>query len=132
MTGDNDSYDLSLAAATLRSNSSDVHILLKALCDELADSLGDRLHIQRAGGRLHKSDAIASVQIAIGGNQYEAAVDGAALRCTVGHISGGIRIRSESVGVDQWLVKLLEALKDEATHSESARQALENIVIGGH
>lgn len=132
MTGDDDSYDLSLAAATLRSNSSDVHILLKALCDELADSLGERLRIERAGGRLHKSDAIASVQIAIGGNQYDAAVDGAALRCTVGHISGGIRIRSESVDVDQWLVRLLEALKDEATHSESARQALENIVIGGH
>lgn len=132
MTGDDDSYDLSLAAASLRSNSSDVHILLKALCDELSDTLGERLRIQKAGGRLRKSDTIASVQISIGGNQFEATVDGPVLQCSVGHVSGGIRIRSEALDVDQWIVKLLEALKAEATHSESARQALENIVIGGH
>ncbi|MGA7834498.1 MAG: hypothetical protein WCA31_04770 [Acidimicrobiales bacterium] len=132
MTLDDDSYDFGMAAASLRSNVSDVHILLKALCDELTDALGDRLQIQRAGGRLHKSDTIAAVQIALGGNQFEATVDGAVLRCTVGHVSGGIRIRSESVDVDQWIVKLLQALKAEASHSDSARRALENIVIGGH
>jgi hypothetical protein len=132
MTADDASYDLSLAAATLRSNSGDVHALLKALADELSDTLGERLHIQRAGGRFHKSDDITSVQIALDGNQFEANVEGPALRCSVGHVSGGIRIRNETVDIDQWIVKLLEALKAEATHSESARQALENIVIGGH
>ena len=132
MTGDDASYDLSLAAATLRSNSGDTHALLKALCDELSDTLGERLRIQRAGGRFHKSDAISSVQIDLDGNQFEANVEGPVLRCSVGHFSGGIRIRSESVDIEQWILKLLEALKAEATHSESARQALENIVIGGH
>jgi hypothetical protein len=132
MSFSDDSDELRLAAASLRSNSSDVHILLKALCDELADTLGDRLRVQRAGGRFHKSDAISSVSIALGGSQFEAAVDGAALRCQVGHVSGGIRIRSESVDVDQWILRLLQALKEEAAHSDSARQALENIVIGGH
>ncbi|HWD96076.1 MAG TPA: hypothetical protein VG246_06630 [Acidimicrobiales bacterium] len=132
MTGDDASYDLSLAAATLRSNSGDTNTLLKALCDELSDTLGERLHIQRAGSRFHKSDAISSVQIALDGNQFEANVEGPVLRCSVGRVSGGIRIRNETVEIDQWIVKLLEALKAEATHSESARQALENIVIGGH
>jgi hypothetical protein len=132
MTADDASYDLSLAAATLRSNNGDVHALLTALCDELSDTLGERLDIQRAGGRFHKSDAISSVKIVLDGNQFEANVDGPALRCSVGHFSGGIRIRSESVDIEQWIVKLLEALKAEAAHSESARQALENIVIGGH
>jgi hypothetical protein len=106
--------------------------LLKALCDELSDTLGERLHIERAGGRFHKSDAISSVTISIAGSQFEAVVDGAALQCHVGHVSGGIRIRSETVDIDQWILRLLEALKDEAAHSDSARQALENIVIGGN
>jgi hypothetical protein len=132
MTADDASYDLSLAAATLRSNSGDVHALLKALCDELSDTLGERLHVQRSGGKFHKSDAISSLQIALDGNQFEATIDGPVLRCSVGHVSGGIRIRNETVDIDQWILKLLEALKAEATHSESARQALENIVIGGH
>jgi hypothetical protein len=132
MTFADDSDDLRMAAASLRSNSSDVHILLKALCDELSDTLGERLHIERAGGRFHKSDAISSVTISIAGSQFEAVVDGAALQCHVGHVSGGIRIRSETVDIDQWILRLLEALKDEAAHSDSARQALENIVIGGN
>lgn len=132
MAPDDDSYDLNLAAASLRSNSSDVQILVKGLYEELAGSLGERLRVERAGGRLHKSDAIASMQIILGANQFEANVDGAALRCAIGHVSGGIRIRSESVDVEEWLVRLLEALKVEAGHSDAARQALENIVIGGH
>lgn len=132
MTFADDSDDLRMAAASLRSNSSDVHILLKALCDELSETLGERLHIERAGGRFHKSDAISSVTISIAGSQFEAVVDGAALQCHVGHVSGGIRIRSETVDIDQWILRLLEALKDEAAHSDSARRALENIVIGGN
>ncbi|MGH3732790.1 MAG: hypothetical protein ACRDVC_05350 [Acidimicrobiales bacterium] len=132
MSFEDDSDDLRMAAASLRSNSSDVHILLKALCDELSDTLGDRLRIERTGGRFHKSEEISSLSIALAGSQFDAAVDGAALQCHVGHVSGGIRIRSEAVDVDQWILRLLEALKDEAAHSESARQALENIVIGGN
>jgi hypothetical protein len=127
-----DSCDLSLAAATLRSNSADVHALLKALCAELSDTLGERLRTQRGGGRLRKSDAISSVTITMANNQFEAVVDGAVLRCTVGHFSGGIRIRSESVDMDEWITRLLQSLQAEAAHSDAARQALENIVIGGH
>ncbi len=127
-----DSFDLNLAAATLRSNSTDVHILLKALSSELSGSLGERLQVEHAGGRFRKSDVIARVIIAMGSETFEAVTDGPVLRCSVGHSSGGIRIRSETVDVDQWIVRLLGALQLEAAHSESARQALENIVIGGN
>ena len=59
-------------------------------------------------------------------------VDGAVLRCTIGHSSGGIRIRSEKVDMDTWLNRLLTVLKAEAANSQAVRQALENIVIGGN
>jgi hypothetical protein len=132
MTLDDSSYDLNMAAASLRSNSADVHMLLKALSDELSDTLGDRLVAQRGGGRLRKSPEISSLRITLGGNQFEAVVEGSSLRCILGHFSGGIRIRSETLDVNEWIVKLLQALNGEAAHSESARLALENIVIGGH
>jgi hypothetical protein len=127
-----DSFDLTLAAATLRSNSTDVHILLKALSSELSGTLGERLQVEHAGGRFHKSDVISRVFISMGNETFEAAIEGPVLRCSVGHSSGGIRIRSETVDVDEWIVRLLGALQLEAAHSESARQALENIVIGGN
>jgi len=127
-----DSFDLNMAAATLRSNSTDVRILLKALTSELSTTLGERLEVEHAGGRFHKSDAISRVLITMGNEAFEAVIDGPTLRCSVAHSSGGIRIRSETVGVDEWIVRLLSALQVEAAHSESARQALENIVIGGN
>ncbi|MHB1210149.1 MAG: hypothetical protein ACYC1I_10670 [Acidimicrobiales bacterium] len=131
MQDDDSSLDLNVAAATLRANSTDVHILLKALCDELAPVLDSRLKIERASGLLRRSNTITSVQIVMSNDLFEATLDGASVRCSVGHVSGGIRIRNEVVSMDGWLVKLLGALKDEAAHSDAARQALEHIVIGG-
>ncbi len=126
-----DSMDLELAAASLRADGSDVRILVKVLADQLSDALGTRLQVRRAGGRFRKSDEVRSLAINMGDDQFDAEVDGDVLRCTVGHSSGGIRIRSEKVSVDLWLARLLGALKVEADHSQAVRQALESMVIGG-
>jgi hypothetical protein len=126
------SFDLDLAAAQLRANSSDVRILVKVLVDQLSDALGSRLKVERTGGRFRKSDDIKSLTITMEDDQFGAVVDEPALRCTIGHSSGGIRIRSERVDLDTWLARLLTVLKAEAEHSQAVRQALENIVIGGN
>ena len=125
------SFDLSMAVSQLASNSTDLRIMLKLLVAQLSDALGNRISVERAG-RFRKSDEIKSVRITLGDDTLEAGVEGGTVRCTIGHSSGGIRIRSESVDIDQWILRLLEALKEEAAHSDSARRALENIVIGGN
>ena len=131
MTDLGDSFDLELAAAQLRADSSDVRILLTVLVEQLSEALGPRLSVQRAGGRFRRSDEIRALTITLGDDQFDAVVDGAVLRCSVGHSSGGIRIRSEKVDLETWLNRLLAVLKAEADHSQAVRQALENIVIGG-
>ena len=130
-TGGEDAFDLDMAAASLQANSVDVPMMLKLLVNELSDVLGKRLEVERGGGLLRRSDAIKAVQIAMGEDQLRAEVDGATVRCTIGHSSGGIRIRSSQVDMDEWLRHLLAGLRAEAAHSDRARQALENIVIGG-
>jgi hypothetical protein len=67
----------------------------------------------------------------VGDDVLRAEVAGGTVRCSVGHSSGGIRIRTEAVAMDDWLRRLLLALRDEATRSEAARNALERIMIGG-
>ncbi len=126
-----DSMDLELAAASLRADGTDVRILVKALADQLTEALGSRLEVKRSGGRFRKSDDIRSIRITLNEDQFDAEVDGSTLRCTIGHSSGGIRIRSEKVGVDDWLARLLAVLNAEAAHSQAVRQALESMVIGG-
>ena len=123
-------FDLSMAVSQLASNSTDLRIMLKLLVSQLAGVLGDRIVVERAG-RFRKSDEIKSVRITLGDDSLEALVDGASVRCSIGHSSGGIRIRSEQVGMDVWLTRLLATLQSEAAHSEQTRLALENIVIGG-
>jgi hypothetical protein len=126
-----ESFDLELAAASLRADRSDVRILVKALADKLAGALGPRLEVKRSGGRFRKSDEIRSIRISLDDDLFDAEVDGTSLRCTVGHTSGGIRIRSERVDVDAWLARLLAVLRAEADHSQAVRLALESMVIGG-
>jgi hypothetical protein len=123
-------FDLSMAVSQLASNSTDLRIMLKLLVAQLSDALGDRIAVERAG-RFRKSDEIKLVRITLGDDTLEAAVEGGTVRCTIGHSSGGIRIRSEQVGMDAWLTRLLTTLQTEAAHSEQTRVALENIVIGG-
>ena len=126
-----DAFDLDMAAAALRANSTDVPMMLKLLVGQLGDVLGSRLVVERAGGRLHKSEEIKSVQVSMGDDDLRADIEGGTVRCTVGHSSGGIRIRSTQVPMDEWLQRLLRGLQAEAAHSEKARLALERIVIGG-
>jgi hypothetical protein len=128
--GTDASFDLNMAVAQLASNSTDLHLMLKLLVAQLSDALGDRIVVERAG-RFRKSDEIKSVRILLGDDTLEATVEGGTVRCNIGHSSGGIRIRSEKVGIDAWLTRLLSTLQAEAANSEQTRLALENIVIGG-
>ncbi len=119
-----------MAVSQLASDRTDMRIMLKLLVSQVAGVLGDRVVVERAG-RFRKSDEIKSVRVTFGDDTLEAVVEGASVRCSIGHSSGGIRIRSEQVGLDVWLTRLLTTLQSEAAHSEQARLALENIVIGG-
>lgn len=130
-TGPDDAYDLDMATSSLLSNSGDVALLLQALAKQLSEGFGDRLTVEHEGGRFRKSDKIRSLDVDLGTDAFRAEVDKGHIACTVAHMSGGIRIRSEQVGMDLWVRRLLEALKTEADHSQTARLALENIIIGG-
>jgi hypothetical protein len=124
-------FNLDLAVSALASNSTDVRIMMKVLVNELAQTLGSRLVVERRGSRLRKSEEIKTVQVALGNDVLQADIDGASVRCTIGHSSGGIRIRSEQVDMNTWLKRLLSALQVEAAQSETTRLALENLMIGG-
>jgi hypothetical protein len=132
MAGTDDSMDLELAAASLRADGSDVRVLMKVLADSLAEALGPRLEVKRSGGRFRKSDDVRSLRISLDDDLFEAEMEDGSIRCTIGHSSGGIRIRSEKVDVDAWLARLVASLKAEAANSLAVRRALETIIIGGN
>jgi hypothetical protein len=97
----------------------------------LAGSLGSRLVVERQSGLFKRSGAIEAIQVSLGNDVLRAEASGGSVRCTIGHASGGIRIRSETIDMATWLRRLLGALEQEAAKSETTRQALENLMIGG-
>jgi len=129
--GEPGGFDLELAVSSLASSGTDVRLMLRLLVDQLAPALGGRLVVDRGGGFLRRSEEIRAIQVALANDVLRAEVEGGTVRCTIGHSSGGIRIRSEQVDMGTWLTRLLGALQAEAAQSETTRQALENIMIGG-
>jgi hypothetical protein len=128
---DDRGFDLDLAVSSLASSATDLSILLRLLVEQLAGPLGGRLSVERRGGLLRRSNEVSAVQVNLDDDVLRAEVDGAVVRCTIGHSSGGIRIRSERVDMATWLKRLLGALQEEAARSETTRTALENLMIGG-
>ena len=123
--------DLDLLASLLRADGGDVRVLLRALVTRLSDALGDRLAVERAG-RFRKSEEIRQLSIRLGDEQFDATLDRGVVECSISRSSGGIRIRSSRVGIDEWLRRLLGALRDEAATTEATRVALESLVIGNN
>lgn len=121
--------DLDLLASSLRADAGDVRALLRALVTRLAGALGERLEVERAG-RFRKGDEIRRVAIRLGDDQLDAVVERGSLECTVSRSVGGIRIRTSRVSIDEWLRRLLQALRDEAATTQATRLALESLLIG--
>jgi hypothetical protein len=125
--------DLDVAVAAVLADNSDVKMLLRVLGKSLADTVGDRVEIEQSGGGLlrRSQPEVRSITVHLDPDDYIARLDGRGVRCSIGRSSGGIRIRNEQLPVEQWLHRLLSALQAEAETNQSARAALENIVIGG-
>lgn len=125
-----DPLDLELATNALLADNHDLRYLLKLLARQLAGSLGDRVTVEREG-RFRKSDEVKSLVVRMGGDEYEAQVTKHDVSTGIRHFSGGICIRTEKVPTGEWLTRLLQDLQKEAAGNESARRAIESIVMGG-
>jgi hypothetical protein len=125
--------DMQMAAAALLADNKDVKMMLRVLGKTLQDAFGDRVEVTHPSGGLlhHPSEEIKSITVHLGPDEYQAQLDGRSVRCIVGRTSGGIRIRNEELPIEQWLGRLLEALQKEAVNNQSARAALQNVIIGG-
>ncbi len=125
--------DMQMAAAALLADSKDVKMMLRVLARTLQSTLPERVEVTRpTGGLLHRqSEEIKAVTAHLGQDDYVAELEGHGVRCTVSRSSGGIRIRNEEVPVEQWLTRLLDALQVLAVENQSARAALQNVIVGG-
>jgi len=105
----------------------DHHQLVEFLAGGLAGALPDAVQVRRRG--LLRSGRITAVEVLLGGRQFELRVHPTRLEATIATVVRGVVLRHDPVPVDRWVEALLADLERLATESESARAALQRLVL---
>jgi len=126
---DSSAVDLELLAASLRADTSDLNAFVESLAAKLEEAVPGRTRVDRRRGGMFGPKAVRAITVDLGDRRLGLRHDGGALQTNCSRLSGGIVLKTETVDTDTWLSALTEALAAEAQRSETARKALERLLI---
>ncbi len=123
-----DSFDL--AAAGLRGDGAELAISLEVLAAKLEQALPGQARVERRGGGLlgRGEKRVRAVRVELGTAAYLLGVEDGRLEGFRERQVGGIAIKRESLGPDEWVAALTADLRTEAERSAHARAALEELL----
>jgi hypothetical protein len=123
--------DLDLIAASLRAETTDIRAFVEGLATKLEEAVPGLVRVERARAGFRGPKVVRSITVDAGGDRLELASDGGdRVQTTRARVSGGITLKSEAVGIDEWIATLSGALSEEASRSERTRQVLERLLLG--
>jgi hypothetical protein len=126
-------WDLEVLAASLRADSSDLSMYAGFLITTLSASLpAEMVQVERKAGLFGraKPDApVLSVGVRLGDHRFTLRRDGVGrpVMAQVQHESGGIVMRTETVGMDVWANQLAAGLAKYAESNAAAAQVLQRL-----
>jgi hypothetical protein len=131
-------WNLEVLATELRRHSGDLSLYAGFLLTTLSSALPpEMVDVQRKGGllgRLRGAEApVVAVTVRLADQRFtlRRAAVGAPAAATVQHESGGIALRTETVGLDEWSRRLAAALGTYAQHNAAAADALRRFTLPG-
>jgi hypothetical protein len=129
-------WDLEVVAAGLRRHSSDLSLYAGFLLSTLSEALPPELvQLERErglGARLRRGEPpVTAVSVLLGDLQFtlRRAKVGAAPAASVGHQSGGVVLRTETLPLVDWSRQLALALADYAQHNAGVADALARFTL---
>jgi hypothetical protein len=123
--------DLDLVAASLRADAADTRGLAEALALRLEDALPHDTRVERRSkGLLSRSKQVRRIEVDCGESLYSLDVDehGRAEAVRAQEVRG-IVLKTEPLGVDEWIDALARDLTALAERSERGRVALERLLV---
>ena len=131
-------WDLEVLASELRRHSGDLSLYAGFLLSTLSSALpAELVEVDRKGsllGRLRGAQApvvAATVRLGDQGFTLRRERVGAPAVATIRHESGGIALRTETVGLDEWSHRLAAALGAYADRHAGAAEALRRFTLPG-
>jgi hypothetical protein len=122
--------DIDLLAASLRADAGDLGAFVEALAAKLEQAVPGAVNVERRRDGMFGPKRVRRIALDAGGQRLELRTDGATVQTACSRLSGGIVLKREELGTDEWLRALGEALAVAAQHSKTTRQALERLLNG--
>ncbi len=122
--------DVDLLAASLRADSSDLVAYTEVLATKLTEALPGGVRVEYSRQRLFGPKQVSAITVDAGDERLALRSAHGAVQASCARLSGGIVLKTETVGIDEWLQRLSGALAEQARRSQSTRQALERLLNG--
>jgi len=122
--------DIDLVTASLRADTSDLRAFVEALAVKLEAAVPGAVTVERRREGMFGPKRVRRIAVDASSQRLELRTDGAAIQTRCARLSGGIVLKNEDMGTDEWLRTLSEALADQARSSLTTRQALERLLNG--
>jgi hypothetical protein len=126
--GTDTGLDIDLLAASLRADAGDLGAFVEALAVKLEDAVPGAVSVERRREGMFGPKRVRRIALDAGGQRLELRTDGMAVQTLCSRLSGGIVLKREELGTDEWLRVLGEALAVQARTSQTTRQALERLL----
>ena len=124
-----DGTDFELLAASLRADAGDTRAFVEALARKLEGALPHRVRVERGGGLFARNHDVQRIQVQLGEWAYELLPGpGSAMDARRTHTVRGVALKSEQVGLDEWIETLSAELADLARHSAQDHAALRRLL----
>lgn len=120
------SADFDLVAASLRADASDLRVFVEALAAKLEQSFPGRCRVRRSG-LLGKGD-VRHISVELDGGRYDLAHEDGSLSPRRSSVVRGIALKTDEIGLDEWIESLARDVVAEADRSERGRVALERLL----
>jgi hypothetical protein len=120
--------DIDLLAASLRADASDLGAFTEALAAKLEEALPRGVRVDRARQGMFGPKRVRAISIDAGGERLALQADGDRITTTCARVSGGIVLKTEPIGFEEWVAALSRNLAEQARDSESTRQALQRLL----
>jgi hypothetical protein len=120
--------DIDLLAASLRADAGDLRVYVEELARKLEEAFPGRCSVRRSGFR--GKGPVRLITVAVGDSRYELEYDKGSVTARHTSVVRGIALKTEQLGLEQWIDSLAADVLAEAERSEHGRLALENLLIG--
>ena len=121
--------EFELFAASLRADASDSIAFMEALATKLGGALPQRTQIERNGGLFSRAHHVRRISVRLGEWEYALVAEpGGSLSATRTHAVRGITLKSEPLGLDQWISELSADLAELARTSLQDQTALRRLL----